>query len=392
MSKEERELIKLNGLFFFTISIAGIFVNLFLFQLGGFKDVVYYGLISLSFLFITYFLSGYFLKIYSSKILIRSGLLLFTLLYGGLLILGEKSINYLIPLGIINGVANGNFWSGNNLTQYIATHEHSRSEYFGKLNLFMNLGSAVGPILGGFIIYLFNLYSLKFFGYITVFSLVALLFILLFFITANLPGHIGSQFSFWEVVKHKRILQWKIVLSQQFLYGLFDVSFSSFSTILIFLFLKQEFFVGAINTTSTIVFALANFAAIKLLKKNSQIYILGMFLSAFGLFLFGISLNWLGIFGLIFLSNSFLPLLNITTSKGVYDTIDSVKEDWREKYHFLIERDLALGGARILIYAVLLSSFTPENQTAISKNWILIIPIFPLLIGALQIYKERSKV
>lgn len=389
MSKEEKQLIKLNGLFFFTVSIAGIFVNLFLFQLGGFRAVVTYGLFNLAFLLIIYFLSGYLLKKYSSRTLIRSGILLFVTSYTSLFLLGEKSINFLIPLGIIQGLANGCYWPGNNLTQYVATHEHSRQEYFGKLFFYMNIGSAFGPILGGLIIFLFNLYSLKFVGYSSVFFLVALLFAILFWITNELPVHRGNQFSFWSILKHKRSLDWKIVLSQQFLYGLFDVSFAAISTVLIFLFLKQEFSVGVVNTVSTVVFALANFLAIRLLKKYKWIYILGMFFSTIGLFLFGIFQSWLGIFGLIFLSNSFLPLLNITTSKSLYDTIDSVKEDWRSKYHFLVERDLSLGSARILIYVILLFLFTSENQITISKAWILIIPIFPLLIGALQIFKER---
>ncbi len=392
MSKEEWQLIKLNGLFFFTVSIAGIFVNLFLFQLGGFRAVVTYGLFNLTLLLIVYFLSGYLLKKYSSKTLIRSGVLLFVISYTLLFLLGEKSINFLIPLGIIQGLANGCYWSGNNLTQYIATHEHSRNEYFGKLFFYINIGSGFGPVLGGSIIYFFSFYSLKFVGYSSVFFLVALLFAVLFWITNNFPSHKGNQFSFWEILKHKRLSKWRIVLLQQFLYGLFDISFGSISTILIFLFLKQEFSVGVVNTVLSFVFALANFLAIRLLKKYKRIYILGMFLSTLGLFLFGITQTWLGIFGLIFLSHSFLPLLNITTSKGIYDTIDSVKEDWRNKYHFLVERELAINSARILIYAVLLVFFTSENQIAVSRTWILIIPVLPLLIGALQIYKERNRV
>lgn len=391
MSKEEWQLIKLNGLFFFTVSIAGIFVNLFLFQLGGFRAVVTYGLFNLTLILIVYLLSGYFLKRYSSKTLIRSGLLLFVISYTALFLLGEKSVSFLIPLGIIQGLANGCYWPGNNLTQYVATHEHSRNEYFGKLFFYMNIGAGFGPILGGAIIYFFNLYHLKFVGYSGVFFLVALLFAALFWITNKLPAHRGNQFSFWAILKHKRSLNWKIALSQQFFYGLFDVSFSSFSSILIFLFLKEEFSVGVVNTVSTFVFALANFLAIRLLKKHKQIYILGMFLSTLGLFLFGISQTWLGIFGLILLSNSFLPLLNITTSKSLYDTIDLAKEDWKSKYHFLVERDMALGIARILTYAVLLFLFTSENQITISKKWILVIPIFPLLIGALQVFKDKRE-
>lgn len=390
LSTEEKELIKLNGLFFFSSSLAGIFVNLFLFQLGGFKAVVYYGLVNLSFLYLIYLLSGYFLKKYSSKTLIRTGLLLFAIFYGMLLILGERSINYLILLGGVAGLANGFYWSGNNLTQYIATHEYSRSEYFGKLNFFMNIGSAIGPILGGSIIYLFNLYSIKFLGYITIFLIVFILFLITFFVTNKLQSHTGSKFSFLEIINHRRKISWKIVLIQQFLYGLFDVSFSIFSSILMFLFLKQELILGAVNTTSTLVFALANIGAVVLLRKNKYSFFVGSVISSFGLFLFGLQQNWLGIFGLVFINNMAIPLLNITTSKGVYDTIDSVRVSWERKYHFLVERDSILGLARILTYVCMLFFFTPQNQESIAKAWIRVIPVFPLLIGLLQLYKDHS--
>lgn len=390
MSIEERQLLKLNGLFFFTISLAGIFVNLFLFQLGDFKAVILYGLISLSVLNIVYFLSGYFLKKYSSKSLIQIGLLFFSLLYGLLLVLGERSINYLIPLGIINGIANGCYWAGNNLTQYIATHEHSRNEYFGKFNFFINIGSSIGPILGGLVIYLFNLYSIKFFGYIFVFFSVSLMFLVTFLVSRKLPGHKGSQFSFLQIVDHKRTPNWRVVLSQQFMYGLFDVAFGTIFPILVFIFLKQEFFVGAINTAATLVSAFSSILAIKILQKWKQGYILGMFLSSLGFFLFGTFQNLVGILWLILLSYTFMSFLNISTSKGMYDTIDHINENWDKKYHFLIEREFMLGIARVLTYSMFLLFFTPENQTAIAKNWIFIIALFPLVIGLLQVYKERK--
>lgn len=390
MSLEEKILLRLNGLFFFAISLAGIFLNLFLFQLGGFRAVVSYGLTSLIFLFIVYFFSGYVLKKYSSVFVIRLGFLLFTILYVLLLVIGEKAVNYLVILGIINGVANGNYWAGYNLTSYIATHEQTRSEFFGKLNFFGNIASAFGPILGGALIFLFGLFTSKIFGYITLFAIVSLVFFIAFLITAKLPEHKGNEFNFRAFIEHRRKTSWKVVLSQQFLYGLFDVSFSTFSSILMFLFLKEEFVLGSVNTVSTVVFALANILAIKILGKNKRSYIWAMIISPLALFLFALQQNWLGIFGLVIINNLFLPLLNITTSKAIYDVIDTEDEPWQQKYHFLVERDMALGAGRIITYAILLALFTPENQVSISKTWILIVPIFPLLIGLLQLYRDYA--
>lgn len=216
------------------------------------------------------------------------------------------------------------------------------------------------------------------------------MFFVTFIVAGKLPNHLGVKFSFWEIIKHKRSRVWKIVLSQQFFYGLIDVSFGTFSAILMFQFLKQELTLGIVNTTSTIVYALASILAIRILRNNKRAYILGMIGSSIALFIFGLQQNWLGIASLIIINNLTLPLLNITTSKSIYDSMDSIKESWQRKYHFLIERDSALGFARILTYTTLLIFFTTQNQISVAKTWILIIPLVPLIIGLLQLYKDKS--
>lgn len=392
MSKEERLLLKLMGFFYFTLALAGIFLNVFLFQLGGFKTVAAYYLITLVTLFVVYVSSGYLLKKYSSVDLIRVGFLFFAVLYGLLFTLGPRSVDFLLLLGLLNGIAGGNFWAGNNLTQYIATHEHSRHEYFGKLNFSMNLGSGAGPLLGGTIIQFFKILNLENAGYGVLFFIVALLFAFLFFFVRQLPTHTGITFSLRDIVGHKRNLSWKIVLGQQFLYGLFDNAFAVFSAVLIFLIVKEEFVLGSVNTFSTIVYGVANILAIRLLKKYKYSYLVGAVFSSLGLFLFGWLGNWLGIASLILINNTFLPLLNIPTSKAIYDVMDRSKESWQEKYHFLVERDSILGFGRILSYFLLLLFFTQGDQLAIAKTWILIIPIFSLIIGILQFYQGKSHI
>ncbi|MDP3998842.1 MAG: MFS transporter [bacterium] len=386
MSKEEKLLIKVNGLFSFVLALAGIFLTVFLFKLGGFQSVALYYLVTLITLFFTYILSGYFLKRYSSVSLIRLGFLFFAVLYGLLFILGSRSLDFLLPLGVLNGLAAGNFWVGNNLTQYIATHEHSRHEYFGKLNFSMNLGLSAGPILGGATIWFFKLLNLENVGYGVLFFIVSLLFVFLFFFVRQLPKHTGITFSFLDILKHKRNVFWKIVLGQQFLYGLFDNAFASFSAVLIFLIVKEEFVLGSVNTLSTIVYAAANILAISLLRQYKHAYLMGAIFSSLGLFLFGLLENWLGIASLIFINNIFLPLLNISTSKVIYDVMDKSEQSWQDKYHFLVERDSILGFGRILSYLLLLLFFTQGGQLAVAKTWVLIIPIFPLIIGMLQFY------
>jgi len=385
MSREEKLLIKFIGLYFFTSSIAGIFLQIYLFKLGGFKAVAQYGLVSLIFLFIFYIASGYFLKKISQVMMIRIGLLFNAILYFLIFFLKDNSLSYLFPLGILSGIGGGFFWSGFNLSQYIATHEESRNEYFGKQNFFLNLANASGPLLGGLIIFVFVYFGNVTLGYSLTFLLVALLLFSLFVLIKDTTKHTGASFTINDIIKHKRSLKWKIVLGQQFLYGLFDVAFSAFSAVLIYLIVKQEVYVGALNTISTIIFAVASLVAIGILKKYKHAYFLGALLNSTGLLIFALEQNIFGVLILV-LFNFSGPVMNIPASKIIYDVIDDEKQDWTRKYHFLVERDSILGIARILTYSVLFFLLNSNNNPHVAKVWIFIIPVFPLLIGLLQYY------
>lgn len=390
MTQEEKLLQKIQGLFFFAGAIAGVFLNLFLFQLGNFRTVVIFDLITLVILFIMYLFSGKLLQRFSSRTLIRAGLMAFILEYFLLFLLRERAIDYVVPLAIIMGLGHGSFWPGNNLSQYIITHSHSRNRYFGQLNFWLNIGLGIGPIIGGGIIYLTKLLDAKFTGYALVFLLVALVDIYIIFLANKLPRHTGIEFKFNYLWSHRRSLSWKIVLTQQFLWGLFDVAFATLSGVLIFLIVKTELSVGIVRTVSSILFAVASIWAGNMLQRKNHAYLHGMLGSSLGLLIFGLGQNWWGVVGLT-ISNLFAPFLPIATSKTIYDVIDQIDEPWQRKYHFLVERDSILGLGRIFNYVVILLLFTPTNQVAVAKTWVLVIPVFPLLIGLLQWLQYRHQ-
>ncbi len=386
MSSEENLLLKFLGLYFLVSALAGIFLSVYLFKLGGFSAVAKFGLVSLTFLFIFYIASGYFLKKYSQITLIRIGLIFAVIFYFLIFILKNNSIHYLLPLAALSGIAGGNFWPGFNLSQYIATHTKTRNEYFGKQNFILNIANSGGPLMGGAIILLFANFGNKDFGYSFLFLIVAILFLFLFIFLRDTTKHTGSSFSVRQIIKHKRATAWKIVLAQQFTYGLFDNTFNTFSAVLIFLIVKQEFNLGIVNSLQAIVYAVSSIIAIKILNKKEYAFALGTFFAFLGLAIFGLEQNLIGIIALIAIYYIFMPLLNISTSKLLYDVIDSQKENWTSKYYFLVERDSVLGFARIITYAILFFLLKGNNNPQVAKSWILIIPIFPLIIGMLQLY------
>src|SRR3990167_7187996 len=132
LSKSENHLIKIISIFFFSGSLASLFLQIFLFRLGNFSTVALFNLTQLTFLLLLYMASGWLLKRFSTRILLRVSLLIFSVAWLLLIILGENSIHYVVLLGLIFGSGNGLFWSSFNLSQYVLTHQKRRESYFGK--------------------------------------------------------------------------------------------------------------------------------------------------------------------------------------------------------------------------------------------------------------------
>lgn len=391
MSQKENLLLRIQGLFFFMSAFAGIFLTIFLFKLGGFEAVIRFDLINIIFLFLFYALSILVLKRFSSKTLIRIGLLSFGMLYTALFVLQEHSLLFLVPLGMLSGVGNGTYWSGSNLSRDILTHKKTRNQYFGEENFLLGITSAIGPLLGGLIIYSAGILGSKDIGYAFIFLLVALCMFYAYWDAGALPAFTHISFSFPDFIKEERTLNWRIVLLQQFLVGLWDTAFTALSVILIFFIVKGEFSLGLFNMIAMIVMALASILGGRVLSKNKNLYILGAILAPLGLFLFGYFQNWIALFGFIFLFCLFWPFLNVIITGEIFDEMDGVRDDWHHRYHFFIVREGALSLGRITTYLVLLSFLTFYNEVNVVRTWVMIISVIPILIGLLQFYQYRHK-
>ncbi|OGY23448.1 MAG: hypothetical protein A2172_04455 [Candidatus Woykebacteria bacterium RBG_13_40_15] len=390
MSKEENLLNKILWLYYTANALAGIFLNVFLFTLGGFKATITYNLIALISLYIFYVISAWSLRRFSSTQLIRFGLLAGSLCYLSVVILREQAINYLIPLGILAGAAAGNFWPGFNLSQFILTEETSRHAFFGRQNFLGTIANISGPLISGAIIGLSGILATKLLGYTVVFSIVSIFMFFTFLEAAKLPEHKGVDFSVLHIFEHIRGRNWKIVLSQQFLNGFWDTSLGLIIIILIFVIVKQEFTLGLLNSLAGVVFAIANIMAIRILQKNRKSILLGMIFPPLGILIFFFMQNFIGIIILVTLFYIFYPLIDITLKKSYFDTIDEAEGSWQNKYHFLIERETVLDLGRFATYLILFAFFTPTNQLQVAKAWLLVVPVLIFAVGILQFYRFKQ--
>lgn len=394
LDRNERNLILIQALNFFTSSLAGIFVTVFLFVISDLKTTVLYSLISFSSLLFFLILSGWILRHIASGTLIRLAILGSAIFYLLLFFLRERAIEYLVPLALFNGFVGGNYWAAFNLNQYIYTSKDRRVKYFGSAIALLNSLQAVGPLIGGAIITFTGsrvLLGLPL-GYSLLFLLVSLVLAVSALLIGKLPQHEMISFRFSHFFNYKRSRAWKYILAANAALGFFDVALGTVTGVLTYLIVRKEVLLGATQTAAFLLGALGGMLAIPLLHKHSRYYWIGVVGLSFGIGLFAVYQNIFGLIVYTVITGITAQFLHIWLSTVYFTVLDDFKQNWKEKYHLLIERDTALGVARILSYIGIYLFIYYGDQVTLAKTWLLFLPVFPLLLGVLLYLYEKSSI
>ncbi len=381
LTSQEHALTKVTGIYFFSSALAGIFLQFYVFKYVNFSGLVYYNAVLLAFLVIAYIASGYLLKIFTTKLLIQSSLVLTTFFYILLFVFKEQALAYLAFLGMLSGISAGLYWSGYNLSQYILTHSHSRDHFFGRNMSIMNITSALAPVLGGMIV--------NYFGYAVLFGIVGVFNAYLLLVAQKLPVHTGIRFSIKHIHKHARSKGWNMVLLQNFVLGISDAGFSVIGGIIFFLVLKDPTVVGIARSVIFLISATVSIYASKLILRHARIAVWAGIIATVGNLIFAVYQTPLGIILYSIIGGVSLPILNIMFNSTILNTMDETNEPWEEKYHLFIERDTVLGIARVLSMGILLMLFGYFEKYSVATWWIVVVSPVPFLLGIL-LYKGNK--
>lgn len=384
LSTDERKLLIIGGLDILAASLAGIFVTVFFYAHGDLKITTLYNIAAFASMTFFYGLSGWMLRYVSSGVLMKASLVAGALFYLLLFILKEQSIAYVIPLGILSGFSGGLFWAGYNLNQYIISQKGKRLEYFGWGGAISNFSNAAGPVIGGLIIAMVGKSSLGVMnGYLLLFLLVAMINVITVLAIGKLPTHGIPHFSYWHLLTHKRTKLWKLVLGQQALLGLYDVSVGTVTGVLVYVIVKNEALLGSIFTIGSLCSTAASILAIRVLKKYPQGYWLGSVGLTLSIFLFIFMQHSTGAWMLVILSGCAFPLLATKLSHVYFAALDVAPGGWQNKYHMMLERDIVLGLLRTVSYIGLFVFLGFGDEIQLAKLWLFILPLIPLAIGFL---------
>ena len=394
LNKEEQNLVTIQGLYLFAGSLVSIFITTFLFKYGGIKASLIFWGIHYANLFLWYLLSGFTLRKVSAAFLIRLSLFSSGIFFLLLFLLKEKSLNFIVPLAIVSGFSSGNFWPAYNLNQYALPRKEKRLNFFGIQNAFTNILGALAPFIGGAIIAtggkFLNLFPDS--GYIILFFVVYLIYIISAIYVGKLPKNKIPDFNFKQFFNNKRTERWKMVLGLWTLRGLYDITLSVVGGILIFLIVKKELILGLTQTLSAILGAVVSILAIRLLHKTFRYFWVGAIGLAFGVAIFALLQNFTGLLFFIILTSCSAPLLENWRFIVYHHALDENDGEKEDKYFLQIEREGVLDICRALSCLCVYFLVQTGNEIQFARFWLYVLLVFPIMSGfLLDMYGDLKK-
>lgn len=230
--------------FQFGNSMAGIFLNLYLWRLtgslwiNGMYNIINYSVTALGFV-----LGGWIAKRRDRLVSYRFGITLFALFYLMVIAAGEQVARYYVLFALFGGIAGAFYWIGYLVLMYDVSDDRNRIHYMAMNMIFFTAAGLVGPPLAGRIISAND----GLHGYMIVFSLAFVMFLMAavgsFFIKRHPLRHKTYYLKFALSVMRRKTI-WLKALIAFFVLGLFQGIMLFLPNIMLYQVFKREDWVG----------------------------------------------------------------------------------------------------------------------------------------------------
>ncbi|WP_181350122.1 MFS transporter [Thalassobacillus sp. CUG 92003] len=368
-------LLIIGGLYALGIFLSSTFVNIYLWkQSNDYYAIAFYNLSIYILQPLTFILAGRWAKKIDRVMVLRTGVIMLSLFFLVVLLVGERAATFNVLLGSLLGIGYGFYWLAYNVLTFEITEPETRDFFNGFLGILQSVGGMIGPVMAGFIISEMN----NFKGYTVIFSLSFFLFILAVIMSFRLSRRrANGNFSFRRIiVERKHNSYWKKILYANIFQGLREGTFLFVISIWVYLITQSELSLGFFNMVYSgfsVLFYLIVTRWISPGKRKSAIFTGGLFL-------------FLSVFILLFtddyyllllyaaLIGMFFPVLYVPYLSLTYDVIGKSWQAAEMRIEYIVVRELFLNLGRVLsiIIFIIGIKWLPFEQS---------IPLLLILVG-----------
>ncbi len=385
LSAPQRRLLSSFFLFGLAAPMVVVYANTFLWRQS--QDVVVLALfnigsytgISLGFLF-----NAYLLRFFESGKLYALGCLLQGLVPMILVALGEQSATFVLPLGLILGIAQGFFWGNRNALTSLFTKGPQRYQFISVETALGILAGVISPLLIGWFIAFGE--TLPTYTVTQAYQITSVVGFLLLLISGLLAWSFAMEpFAPNHLFLNKVSSLWKRERLTEVVNGIASGIESVLPLVIILLFLGEEEAVGSVKALTAILSAVVIYAIGKRVRHNHHTL----------LFSFWILFNLVGgiVFAIFYSPAAAIALFILGGLVGslrwssfitvMYEIVD--KETGRDGSHrflYLLDREFFLNSGRVigLGLLILLYWYSPEAFVRFGVIGIVLLQIPTLLL------------
>lgn len=348
LSKNALFLLTIGCLFNAGLTIASTFVNVYLIRLTNNMGLMILQNIA-NYLMI---ISGFVLSTRLTKkgigmlSLLRMGIMAVISYYALVLLLKEKAGDYLIFLGLCNGIGQGFYYFTFNILIGKLLRNDEQSRFFSYQSSFGYFFGVLAPTISGYIIVRFTELT----GYYVLFGTAVLVFVLAILFSVQLKKvQVSENYSLLGVLKEKGNKHWNLLKFISFTFGAKEVLYYQIFTVFAYLIISNEAVIGNLTSISSLIGVLSSLLiASKFTSKTQKKY---HFMYCIG---YAISLGGLGLFAspfalkLSFIINGLVfAWCNVIYSTHVYQLAKKAASKYNNS-DYIIVCEFPLAAGRIL--------------------------------------------
>jgi YQGE family putative transporter len=373
LDRQTKLLLVVNALFVTANALSGTFVNVYLWKMKqDISLIAWYSLMIHLASMMTGWLCGSWVKQRNKMNCMRTGIAVSAVFYMIVLLVGNQAASWVIPLGIVQGIAGGLFWIAFNVVYFEATEPDNRDLFNGWTGL---LGAGAGmfaPWISGILIV--SLHGTV--GYRLIFAISLAVFvvgaIVSFFLHKRKAQGQYEWLCFVRCFRDNRY-EWRRIGAALAAQGMREGVFTFIIGLLVYISTRSEMKLGNYALITSAVSLLAFMVAGKWLKpkyrKPGMLLGASMMVAAIVVFFWKVNMTALFVFGIAVAL--FYPLYSIPMTSRVFDLIGQNEDSARNRVEYVVTREIALDIGRIIGVAIFLVVVS-INQTPAALNWLML--------------------
>jgi YQGE family putative transporter len=350
LSGQSKLLLAVNGLFAVANALSGTFVNVYLWKAkNDYTLIAWFAISTQVTMALTFWIVGKWVKEHNKMHSLRLGVAISAAFYLIILWLGVKSVDYVIGLGIIMGLAFGLFWLAFNVVYFEVTSPNTRDKFNGWAGLLGSGAGMIAPWLSGYLI----THMKNTTGYRLIFTLSLVTFLMGVVVSFFLKKRKVQQSYNWMYGYHQ-LLQpanpWRKIALALVAQGMREGVFGFIIGLLVYIYTKNEMKLGNFSLISSAVGFISFMVVGKWLKpkRRKLCMLIGVVMMILVIlpFFWQVSYSTLLVFGVG--TSLFIPLFTIPITSVVFDMIGKNEESANNRVEYIVLREVALNTGRML--------------------------------------------